>query len=49
MPRAVGDRAVGDRAVGETVAKALAISGPSMVEEDMHQVGGSPFNKRVAA
>jgi acetolactate synthase-1/2/3 large subunit len=40
-------------AFGETVAKALAITGPSMVEVDMHEVGELPayfpFNKRVAA
>ncbi|MBS0560211.1 MAG: thiamine pyrophosphate-binding protein, partial [Proteobacteria bacterium] len=41
----------GDR-FGETVAKALAVSGPSMVEVDMHAVGEMPayfpFNKRAA-
>ena len=40
-------------AFGETVAKALAVTGPSMVEVDMHAVGEMPpyfpFNKRVAA
>jgi acetolactate synthase-1/2/3 large subunit len=40
-------------AFGDTVAKALAVTGPSMVEVDMHAVGEMPpyfpFNKRVAA
>jgi acetolactate synthase-1/2/3 large subunit len=40
-------------AFGATVAKALAVTGPSMVEVDMHEVGELPpyfpFNRRVAA
>lgn len=39
-------------AFGETMARALAIAGPSMVEVDMHQVGEFPayypFNQRPA-
>ena len=38
---------------GATVAKALAVGGPSMVEVDMHEVGELPpyfpYDKRVAA